>query len=47
MKPTTDFLFEIGCEEIPAGLLPGAIKEFKGILEKYLTTYNLLQTISS
>jgi len=40
---TTDFLFEIGCEEIPAGMLPGAAKEFKAILEKYLTTYNLLE----
>ncbi len=33
---TADFLFEIGCEEIPAGMLPGAIKELKVILEKYL-----------
>jgi len=42
MKGTSDFLFEIGCEEIPAGMLPGAIKELKVILEKYLTTQNLL-----
>ena len=40
---TTDFLFEIGCEEIPAGMLPGAAKELKAILEKYLTTHNLLE----
>src|SRR5258708_40228245 len=40
---TTDFIFEIGCEEIPAGMLPGAAKELKAILEKYLTTYNLLE----
>jgi glycyl-tRNA synthetase beta chain len=40
---TTDFVFEIGCEEIPAGMLPGAAKELKVILEKYLTTYNLLE----
>src|SRR5260221_9309565 len=40
---TTDFLFEIGCEEIPAGMLPGAAKELKAILEKYLTAYNLLE----
>jgi glycyl-tRNA synthetase beta chain len=39
---TTDFVFEIGCEEIPAGMLPGAAKELKVILEKYLTTHNLL-----
>jgi len=42
MKDTTDFLFEIGCEEIPAGMLPGAIKELQVILEKYLKTFNLL-----
>ena len=44
MKGTTaDFLFEIGCEEIPAGMLAGAAKELKAILEKYLTAYNLLE----
>src|ERR1039458_6581839 len=42
MKGATDFLFEIGCEEIPSGMLPGAIKELQVILEKYLSTYNLL-----
>jgi glycyl-tRNA synthetase beta chain len=41
MKETVDFLFEIGCEEIPAGMLPGAAKELKVILEKYLSTYSL------
>ncbi len=44
--PTTDFVFEIGCEEIPAGMLPGAAKELKAILEKYLSTYNLMETAS-
>jgi glycyl-tRNA synthetase beta chain len=43
MNETADFLFEIGCEEIPAGMLPGAMKELQVILEKYLTTYNLKQ----
>jgi len=43
MKGSVDFLFEIGCEEVPAGMLPGAIKELNAILEKYLTTYNLLE----
>ncbi len=38
-----DFLFEIGCEEIPAGMLPGAIKELKVILDKYLAANNLTQ----
>lgn len=42
-KESADFLFEIGCEEIPAGMLPGAMKELKVILEKYLTAHNLLQ----
>lgn len=42
MKGATDFLFEIGCEEIPAGMLPGAIKELQVILEKYLKAFNLL-----
>jgi len=39
---TADFLFEIGCEEIPAGMLPGAIKELKVILDKYLSSQNLI-----
>jgi glycyl-tRNA synthetase beta chain len=43
MKETADFLFEIGCEEIPAGMLSAATKELKVILEKYLTTFNLMQ----
>ena len=42
MKHSNDFLFEIGCEEIPAGMLPGAVQELQVILEKYLTAYNLL-----
>jgi glycyl-tRNA synthetase beta chain len=42
MKETADFLFEIGCEEIPAGMIPGAMKELQGILEKYLNANNLL-----
>jgi glycyl-tRNA synthetase beta chain len=46
MKATTDFVFEIGCEEIPAGMLPGAARELKGILEKYLTTHNLIENVS-
>jgi len=43
MKGTADFLFEIGCEEIPAGMLSSALKELKVILEKYFATYNLIQ----
>ncbi len=41
MKGTSDFLFEIGCEEIPAGMLPGAAAELKVILDKYLGAFNL------
>ena len=40
-RETTDFLFELGCEEIPAGMLPGAMKELKVILDKYLGAHNL------
>jgi glycyl-tRNA synthetase beta chain len=42
IKDTSDFLFEIGCEEIPAGMLPGAIKELQAILSKYFAAHNLL-----
>lgn len=43
MKNTADFLFEIGCEEIPAGMIAKACDEFKVILEKYLSTAGLLE----
>ena len=42
----TELLFEIGCEEIPAGLLPRAEVELRAILEKYLGTENLLDGAS-
>ncbi len=42
MKKTSDFIFEIGCEEIPAGMIAKACDEFKAILEKYLSTAGLL-----
>ena len=42
MKPTVaELLLEIGCEEIPAGMLPGAAAELQVILEKYLSAGNL------
>src|SRR6266849_670790 len=41
MKETLDFLVEIGCEEIPAGMLPGAATELKVILDKYFGAFNL------
>jgi glycyl-tRNA synthetase beta chain len=44
MKATADFLLEIGCEEIPAGMIPKAAEELKVILEKYLGTENVLKS---
>ncbi|HUJ33189.1 MAG TPA: glycine--tRNA ligase subunit beta [Candidatus Acidoferrum sp.] len=38
-----DFLFEIGCEEIPAGMIARAAGELKTILEKYLLTNSLIE----
>jgi glycyl-tRNA synthetase beta subunit len=43
MKNTADFLFEIGCEEIPAGMIPRACSELKVTLEKYLSSEGILQ----
>lgn len=37
MKKHAPFLFEIGCEEIPARLLARAAKELKELLEKYFS----------
>lgn len=37
-----DFLFEIGCEEIPAGMILRASQELKVILEKYFVGNGLL-----
>ena len=39
---TGDFLFEIGCEELPAGMIAKASSELKAILEKYFSTNGLL-----
>jgi glycyl-tRNA synthetase beta chain len=39
---TGDFLFEIGCEELPAGMIAKASNELKAILEKYFSTNGLL-----
>jgi glycyl-tRNA synthetase beta chain len=46
-KPFGDFLFEIGCEEIPAGMIGKSARELKVILEKYLSTTGLLDSRSS
>ena len=38
-----ELLFEIGAEELPAGVLPRAVAELKSILEKHLTAENLTE----
>jgi glycyl-tRNA synthetase beta chain len=40
-------LFEIGCEEIPAGMILKATQELKAILSKYLSAHGLLADTSS
>ena len=42
VKDATDLVFEIGCEEIPAGMLHSAANEFKVILNKYLSNFKLI-----
>ena len=41
-KTFGDFLFEIGCEEIPAGMIAKAASELKVILERHFLTNGLL-----
>jgi glycyl-tRNA synthetase beta chain len=45
-KPRGDFVFELGCEEIPAGMIFKASQELKAILEKYLSTHGLVDSPS-
>ena len=45
-KPRADFLFEIGCEEIPAGMLPRAAEELRTNITKLLTAENLIQGVT-
>jgi glycyl-tRNA synthetase beta chain len=40
--PRGDLFFEIGCEEIPAGMIPRAAQELKAILAKHLSTNELV-----
>ena len=42
LKGRGDFLFEIGCEEIPAGMIVKACRELKALLEKYFVATALL-----
>jgi len=41
-----ELLFEIGAEEIPAGMLPRAVAELKTILEKHLVAESLMDGVS-
>ncbi|MGA3299884.1 MAG: glycine--tRNA ligase subunit beta [Candidatus Acidiferrales bacterium] len=42
LKGRGDFLFEIGCEEIPAGMIVKACRELNALLEKYFVANALL-----
>jgi glycyl-tRNA synthetase beta chain len=46
MKTRGDLLIEIGCEEIPAGMIALATAEFKALLEKYLPAHRLIDPTS-
>ena len=41
-----ELLFEIGAEEIPAGMLPRAVADLKTILDKHLTAENLNEGVT-
>src|SRR5260221_5913135 len=41
-----ELLFEVGCEEIPAGMLPKAEEELRTNIEKLLTAENLFDGVS-
>src|SRR5271170_449588 len=46
-KSRGDFLFEIGCEEIPAGMILKASRELKALLQKYFLANGLLDEKSA
>lgn len=46
MNKKAEFLLEIGCEEIPAAMIPRAASELKVILEKYFSASGLLDGAS-
>src|SRR5260370_30802348 len=41
-----ELLFEIGAEEIPAGMLPRAVTELQAILERHLAAENYQQGVT-
>ncbi len=43
LKLRGEFLFEIGCEEIPAQMISRALQELKALLQKYFITNGLLE----
>ena len=44
MTERADFLLEVGCEEIPAGMIARAAEELQVTLEKFLATGNLIES---
>jgi glycyl-tRNA synthetase beta chain len=44
--PRVELLFEIGAEEIPAGMLPRAVGELETILDKHLAAENLIEGVA-
>ena len=40
-----ELLFEIGAEEIPAGMLPKAVSELQAIVERHLAAENYQQGV--
>src|SRR5580704_1344969 len=45
-KKRVELLFEIGCEEIPAGMLPKAVEDLRSILNTHLTAENLTEGVT-
>ena len=45
VEKTVELLFEIGAEEIPAGMLPKAVSELQAILERHLAAENYQQGV--
>jgi glycyl-tRNA synthetase beta chain len=46
MEKRVELLFEVGCEEIPAGMLAKAEEELRGNIEKLLTAESLFDGVS-
>jgi glycyl-tRNA synthetase beta chain len=45
-EPRQELVFEIGCEEIPAGMLPRAEEELRTNITKLLTAENLIEGVT-